>query len=419
MTKTNSAIGISAAAFLACASLGVACGPGSDSSGASDGSAGNSANGIAGAPGFGGHPGSGGSPGFASAGGRTTAGESGAGGFAGAHHCTQLPSNPLLTDFSPASFKATDGSSWTAGKADLWGSAPSTLTGGDEFYQGKRESAAKVTLHGQSLTVSATIAAGDYAGYTFNFKPACTNASSTQGLQFDVLEGSTLGNATLKVQMQQKSDYSSTANPGTRPGDCSPTNVETPNNDCSSPVFTVASSGASLSTGMTQLAWTSFAGGKPVATVDSSQLMAIQWQFECPPDGGTVSAAGGSGGAAGGGRSSSGGASVGGSGTSGGGGTAGLAGGGSHSGGSGGGFGLGGATAGTGGQSGLGGGSGASGTAGTVGGSSGSSGSNGSAGSSGVAGYGGRAGSGGTAGTGSSKTPPCVIFFTLDNVTFY
>ncbi len=78
-------------------------------------------------------------------------------------------------------------------------------------------------------------------GYMFNFGPKCTNASATQGLKFDVLPGSTLGNATLKLQIQQRSDYPSTANPGTRPGDCVPTSVATQYNDCLSPATTLVS----------------------------------------------------------------------------------------------------------------------------------------------------------------------------------
>ena len=426
MTKTNRAIGVSAVAFFASALIGVACDPGSTSSDGSAGAPGIAGSGSAGARNFAGGAGSAGGPGSSAGFGSITAGAGGGGGAAGAS-CTPLPTNRLLTDFSPATLipGVTEGSTWTAGKAELWGSAPSTLTGGDVFYQGKSTSAAKATLSGQTLTVDATIEAGDYAGYMFNFKPACTNASTTQGLQFDVLAGSTLGNATLKVQMQQKSDYPSTANPGTRPGDCMPLSAASQYNDCLSPAMTVAGSGSVLGTGTTLLPWTSFGGGKPVLTVDSSQLMAIQWQFECPPDGGTVSAAGGSGGNSGGGGMSGGagaGAGAGAGGSSAGSGGAGLAGAGTNSGGAdsslggtSGSAGSAGAVAagGSSGQSGVGGGSGSSGANGTAGSNGGSGGSGGSAGSSAAA------GSGGTAGAQSSTTPPCVVHFTFDNVTFY
>jgi hypothetical protein len=363
------------------------------------------------------------------------AGAGGMAGSAGANSCTPLPTNLLLTDFSPATLRGvSDGATWSTGKGDLWGST-SSLKGGDVFYQGKSGSAAQVTLSGQTLTVKAKIEAGDYMGYMFSFAPACTNASATQGLQFDVVADSTLGNATLKVQMQQKSDYPSTANPNSRPGDCMPSSVATQYNDCLSPATTVAESGSALTTGTTQLPWTAFSGGRPVDAVNSGQLMAIQWQFECPPDGGTIAASGDNGGAAGlaggagtGGSSGSAGASGASSGGVSSGGASGSsgapAGGSSGDSGSGGTSGSGGmsgsdglagssGTAGSGGESGSSGSAGSSGTAGSTAGSSGTAGSGGTAGS--TAGSSGTAGSGGT----GTTTPPCVVSFTFDNVTFY
>ena len=432
MTRTNSTIGLSAVAFLACGLVGLACSSSSDTpNGSSAGSPafGGSGN-AAGSPSAAGSVGKGGSSSIAGSAGTVSgsagSGTGGAGGAGGVNTCTPLPANHLLTDFSPATLQGvTEGTSWTVGKQSLWGSATS-LTGGDAFYQGKPGSAAKVTLHGETLTVTATIEAGDYMGYMFNFGPKCTNASATQGLQFDVLPGSTLGNATLKVQMQQKPDYPSTANPGTRPGDCVPTNPATQYNECLSPGYTVASSGSTLNTGTTQLPWSNFSGGAPMSTLDSGQLMAIQWQFECPPDGGTLAAGGSGGDSGGGGLSSSAGGNAGGSGTAGAetggvssGGAAGASG--AAFGGSSGESGIGGAggssgTAGSGAASGSGGGAGSS----SVGGASGVAGSSAAAGSSGAAGSS-AASLGGTAGIGGSgtSTPPCVVSFTFDNVTFY
>jgi hypothetical protein len=222
-----------------------------------------------------------------------------------------LPTNLLLTDFSSATLKGvTDGTSWTTAKADLWGSATS-LTGGDGFYQGQTSSAATATLSEEALTITATVAAGDYMGYMFNFGPKCSNAGTTQGLKFDILEGSTLGGAALKVQMQQKSDFPSTASPSSRPGDCMPDSADTQWSDCLSPSTSVVTAGQEPTVGPTELAWTAFSGGKPVDTVDNTQLMAIQWQFECP----TASGSGGSGGGgAGGGGAGGGGAGGGGNG---------------------------------------------------------------------------------------------------------
>jgi collagen type I alpha len=409
MTRTKSTIGISAAALFASALLGVACSSdsttptgGAGSAGAAGlGSAGAGNAGAVGSAGTGGLPGTGG---WAGSAGSVAGGGAGAGGAV--NNCTPLPTSLLLTDFSPATFKGTDGSSWKAGKTDLWGSA-SSLTGGDIFYQGKAGSAPKATLHGQTLTISATIEAGDYAGYMFNFGPKCTNASGTQGLQFDVLPDSTLGNSTLKVQMQQRSDYPSTANPSSRPGDCVPTSMATQYNDCLSPALTVSSSGSTLTSGTVQLPWTNFGGGAPVYAVDSGQLMAIQWQFECPPGGGTVVEAGGSGSGGSSGAAGSAGGGAGSGGSSAGADTGGV--------GSGGMAGSGGASAGTSGASGSGGTSGSSGAAGTeaASGASGTAGSIGAAGSSGAASE--TAGTGGSA----STTPPCVVSLTIDNVTFY
>jgi|GEM_PF-1651001 len=432
MTRTKSTLGISAAILFGSALLVVACGSDSNPGGGTAGAGGNS--GTAGLSGAAGGISKAGAPSMGGAGG-ASAGAGGTAGSGGApNNCTKLPANMLLTDFSPATFKAADGTSWTTGKTELWGSS-TTLSGGDVFYQGKAASAAKVTVHGQTLTITASVQPGDYMGYMFNFKPACTNASTTQGLKFDVGADSTLGNATLKVQMQQKSDYPSTANPSSRPGDCVPTSVDTQYNDCLSPAKTVAESGSTLAAGPVELPWTAFSGGQPVSTVDNTQLMAIQWQFECPPGGGAVDAAGGSGG-----MSGSGGASAG-AGT--GGSSAGAATAGSDTGGTSAG-GAAGASAGTSGDPGAGGVSGSSGASGS-GGTSGSSGSAGSdAGSSGTSGSAGTAGSaagaggaaaggaggaiatGGTAGAGvagsagATSTPsPCVVSLTIDNVTFY
>jgi hypothetical protein len=471
MIRTKRGVGISAVAFFGWALAGVACGPsisflsaGTAGAGGTVGSgtagdAGRAAQG--GSAGHGGsadrHGGSAGTSGTSDSG--TAAGSLGiagvpdltgsagslgnAGGAVGAgaatgaggapNSCAQLPNDLLLTDFGPTTLMGVaDGASWDTGKASLWGRAIS-LQGGDVFYQGKAASAARATLHDQSLTVTATIEAGDYAGYMFNFAPACTNASTTQGLRFDVLSGSTLGNATLKVQMQQKSDYPSTANPGSRPGDCVPASVATQYGDCLSPSTTVSSSGSTLTAGTVELPWTTFGGGSPVSVLDSSQLMAIQWQFECPSNGGTVSASAGagSGGASGASGSSAGFGGTGGSGGWSGGGidctgpeaTAGYCGGtwgtidctGAN------------ATAGycSGGGSGIDC-TGANATAGYCsGGGSGidCTGANATAGycSGGAAGSSGGAGSVGTAGSGGtgSATAPCVVSFTIENVRFY
>lgn len=424
MTRTKSTIGVSAVVCLGCALVVAACDSGSESieiaAAGSSGVGGH--NGTAGHATTGGSTNTAGNPGTGGSAGTVSGGAGGAAGAGGAvNNCTKLPMSLLLTDFSPATFKAADNTSWKTSKADLWGSSMS-LTGGDVFYQGKAESAPTVTVHGQTLTISASVAAGDYAGYMFNFKPACTNASMTTGLKFDVLSDSTVGNATLKVQMQQKSDYPSTANPGSRPGDCVPTSASTQYQECLSPATTVVSSGSTITPGTVELPWTNFGGGAPVPTVDNGQLMAIQWQFECPPGGGTVLASGGSGGTGAGGS-----ASVAGAGGS----SAGSAAGGSDTGG----VSSGGASAGTSGDPGIGGSGGSSGSVGSnAGGSSGSAGSSagaGDAGSGGTSGAstggsssggsatGGSATGGSSSGGSTGATPPCVVSITIDNVTFY
>lgn len=318
-----------------------------------------------------------------------SAGAAGAPSAPGSNGCTVLPTSLLLSDFSPATFKGvTDGQSWSANRDTLWGGTDS-LTGGDIFYQGTAASAPTVTLHNETLTISATIAPGDYMGYMFNFGPKCSDARVTQGLAFDVVGTSTLGLATLKVQMQERSDYPSTANPTTRPGDCVPTSAANQWNDCLSPVTTVIGSGSEPSPGTLQLPWSGFSGGSPMSTLDNTQLMAIQWQFECPPTGGTISA-----GATG---------TLGAADTVGGAGNPGDAGGGAGT-----------SVAGTAGT-------GSGGIAGTDagGGGSGGAATGGDTATSGTGGAAaGSAGSAGTAGAGSSL-PPCVVSFTIDNVTFY
>jgi hypothetical protein len=418
MTRTKSRIGASAVVFVGCGLLVMACDAGETSTIISSGGgaavAGQS--GVAGRAGVGGSSGNAGGPVTAGSAGTLSGGSGGAGGggagaggsggSAGApNNCTKLPANLLLTDFSPTTFKGADGSTWKASKADLWGNANS-LTGGDVFYQGTTASAPSVTLQGESLTITASVAAGDYAGYMFNFKPACTNASGTTGLRFDVLSDSTVGNATLKVQMQQKSDYPSTANPNSRPGDCVPSSVATQYTDCLSPGTTVVSSGTPIAPGTIELPWTTFAGGVPAPAIDSGQLMAIQWQFECPSDGGTiVSATGGSG------SGGSGGMGVGGS-------SAGAA----TAGGDTGGLGAGGSSAGASGNPGVSGSGGSSaGSGGSAGSDAGTGGTAGTAGSSVTAGSGGTAGANtaGSSGSGSTTPPPCVVSIKIDNVTFY
>lgn len=335
-TKLASALGALGLIAAACSSTDGPAPAGQGGSTATSGSGGGGSGGSAGgvAAGSGGTAGS--------------AGTAGSGGTGGVNDCTPLPANLLLSDFSAATLEgAADGDSWTAGKEELWGGTD-TLSGGDVFYQGQASSAATATLSNETLTLAASIVAGDYMGYMFNFGPKCTNAGATQGLQFDVVAGSTLGGATLKVQMQQRSNYPSTASPMDRPGDCVPNSEETQWNDCLSPVTTVVSSGSEPSIGTLQLPWTSFANGSPVSQVDDTQLMAIQWQFECPPSGGSEPT--GAGGAAG----------------------------------------AGGASAGEG----------------------------GAAGALGTAGAGGLGGAGGEAGSGGAS-PPCVVSFTIDNVTFY
>lgn len=206
-------------------------------------------------------------------------GGDGTGGGTANEDCPAIPGNPLLTDFSSDYLTGVmDGDSWDSGHDSLWGSSE-TLTGGDVFYTGGDSGGATLTatLSSEELALDTSLPQGDYTGYMFSFGPACNDASGLDGMEFDI--SGSLGGATLKVQLQQVSNYPEGADPS-RPGSCTPESTETQWSDCLSPAAVVAE--GEDPSGTISLAWSDFSGGAPVDEVLPSELMAIQWQFECP-----------------------------------------------------------------------------------------------------------------------------------------
>lgn len=213
---------------------------GGDSSDPPESSSGGSTSGTGGATGSGGNDGMSGS------------------GNTGSFECsyTAVP-NENITDFA----------AWTGGD---WQVDDMSLSGGSFTYNGDgttvtaTHDAAEENMH-----IEATVA--NYAGFGLWFGP-CTDASAYEGIQFTI-SGAVGDSGSLDFQVQTSRNYPISTNDmkGECEGDFS--------SGCS---FNTASAIEVTDTPETvQIPWADLTGGEPIATLDPTELLGIQWQFNC------------------------------------------------------------------------------------------------------------------------------------------
>jgi hypothetical protein len=83
-----------------------------------------------------------------------------------------------------------------------------------------------------------------------------------------------LGDANLQMQLQTASNYP--ANTAHNMGECTYASEDTMWDECVSNRVDITG----LSTGA-RYAWNQFTGGIPIDPADPTELLALQWQFEC------------------------------------------------------------------------------------------------------------------------------------------
>ena len=165
----------------------------------------------------------------------------------------------------------TDFSNWSSGN---WGD-DTTLTGGSFYYDS--DSTDGVDMLVATVTDGALGITGDvvsYAGFGLWFGP-CLDASQFDGIEFTI--SGDFGESGLEFQVQTSRNYPiDTANSkGACAGEWS--------NGCVSNTFSPTIESSETPTKL-QIAWADLTGGDPIAPIDPTELLGLQWQFNCASD---------------------------------------------------------------------------------------------------------------------------------------
>lgn len=184
-------------------------------------------------------------------------------------YCDVPPEVPSerITDFS----ELTEGTSWTTGSQD-WGDSVS-LTGGTFHYQGEGIDPLTATIVDGALNLTGTITDGSYAGFGFWFGPSCSDASAYSGITFTI-EGD-MGDTELDFQVQTSDNYP--IDDANEKGECAYTNEDDKWSECTNNHVVVEYSEPTT----VQIPWEDLVGGKPVATLDPTDLLGVQLQLNC------------------------------------------------------------------------------------------------------------------------------------------
>ncbi|MBN2195696.1 MAG: hypothetical protein JW751_22940 [Polyangiaceae bacterium] len=187
---------------------------------------------------------------------------------------TPIPPNGRITDFAEL-----EGVTFT-GDVD-WGNDES-LTGGTFFYQEGDDSILTATVANGVMNLSGNIPAESYAGFGMWFGP-CSDASAWSGVTFTMTGD--LGETALQLQLQESKNYPQASDKGecqfqsdeTKWEECT-NNASPPNSDIGQGLI-LPEDGSALA-----IPWASFTGGTN-EPLDSSELLGMQWQFNCGTDG--------------------------------------------------------------------------------------------------------------------------------------
>jgi len=190
-----------------------------------------------------------------------------------------VPENALMTDFSTQ----TEGQQATIDTPSIsWGTS-TTLTGGTFLYHQEASDAPTGTITSGTLHLTATIAATHYNGFGFYFGPKCgSDASAYSGFQFEI-SGAITG-AAMDIQVQMTPNYPLNDNDK---GTCDYEAAGAEKWDyCTNPHVTLSAIlGEDVPFPETpttiQVPWSTLVGGNPVDAIDPTQLLGIQFQFNC------------------------------------------------------------------------------------------------------------------------------------------
>ena len=183
---------------------------------------------------------------------------------------TAVPTSGLITDFSEFTAGTTDLS--TGSKA--WGGT--SILNGTTFVYGTAGVTLNATINANGkLELKVSLPNNDFVGFGLTFN-ICGNASAFSGIS--ALIGGSLGNATLVWQLQTNNDTPIDTTTGR--GKCTYT-TGSMWTDCGYNSFTIPGSSVSSTPATLRYAWSQFTGGKPVATVETNEIIGTQWQLEC------------------------------------------------------------------------------------------------------------------------------------------
>lgn len=221
-----------------------------------------------GAPNEGGAPSEGGAASEGGSGGASDPGGEGGTTTVDEMACEHLALPNGKTDFLDFSTIDATKLNWGATTGDNAG-----LTGGIALYHGEGDTIA-ADVSGGNLVATISMAVQGYTGITFWFGP-CLDASPYTGISFSI-GGTTPAELVTKVMVQTHATYPiDTTN---KKGACA---WETPEEQWSicSPPFTPFTIPADPT--VIEVPFADLTGGKPVDTVDTNELVGMQFQFEC------------------------------------------------------------------------------------------------------------------------------------------
>jgi hypothetical protein len=140
-------------------------------------------------------------------------------------------------------------------------------------YSGDAASALTIVREGSELHLSADVAAAQgYTGIVLWFAP-CVDASAFSGLTFSMTGD--LGGATLLVKAQTSPNYP--VDVTNSKGKCEYPREDMKFTTCQQPSATITE----LVENPITLDWAEFTGGTPIPTLDPSQLLGFELQFQC------------------------------------------------------------------------------------------------------------------------------------------
>ncbi len=171
----------------------------------------------------------------------------------------------LVTDFSVTT---------ASGENFNWG-ASDALTGGTFSYDNVPDDGTSVitlSVVDEALNVAGNVE--EYGGFGLWFGP-CLNAATYAGISFTV--SGDLGNSELVLQVQTSKNYP--ADDSASKGEC-----EGDWNSCVSNSFVIvlaATADDPAQGEVISVPWADLTGGLPIEGLDGSELLGIQWQFNC------------------------------------------------------------------------------------------------------------------------------------------